>query len=776
MKRHDTHHYIRSSGFARAIMLLCVLTLPFIATAGRPHQSVGLTLSGGGAKGIAHIGVIKALEDNGIPIDYVTGTSMGAIVGGLYASGYTPDEMMQLIESKGFSYWSTGRVDPSLTELFEQPELTSAFVNLNVGDRDSTSSSSILPSSLINPLPMSFAFMELFAGYTAQCRGDFNRLFVPFRCVTSDVYSKKAIICRSGSLGDAIRASMSFPVVFRPIEMDGVPVYDGGIYDNFPFDVMQSEFAPSFIIGVDVTTPSTKSPADQDMIDQLENMIMQPDKSHFPDSTGIRIHIKLSQFGLLDFDKAKEIYALGYDKAMEMMDSIKNRVYTRVPARSRTLRRDVFKSMTPYVRFDSVNITGGTPAQNHYLDYLFTKRHEKTDTFGLADAKISFYRAIAPGQISNFVPHALYNDTTGLFTLTGKASIKRGFDIGVGGFLTSSTNSYLFVSGGYNTLSFESLCASLDLWAGQSYLAAKVRTTLHLPTSHPSDIDLTVVGSRQKFSESEKLFFEENNPVFVTSSQLYTALSYSTPTSRRSVASISTGYGHLTDRYRSPALDDAVQHNIADLGLLSAKWDHNTLDDAQYPTAGSMSTITLSGVYGHNRIKTGPVTDERKTLCYWQAELSGAKYVPLGRKFALGGTLDVVASSRPLLGSYNASILTAPAFSPLAASYNAFNPAFSANSWGAVGLVPVWKVFNRVQLRGNFYGFLPYRKIIAQSDGTAKYGRRFSNPEFMGQLTLAATLPFATLSLYGNYMSYPARNWNCGISVGVYILAPRFLR
>ena len=87
-------------------MLLCVLTLPFIATAGRPHQSVGLTLSGGGAKGIAHIGVIKALEDNGIPIDYVTGTSMGAIVGGLYASGYTPDEMMQLIESKGFSYWS----------------------------------------------------------------------------------------------------------------------------------------------------------------------------------------------------------------------------------------------------------------------------------------------------------------------------------------------------------------------------------------------------------------------------------------------------------------------------------------------------------------------------------------------------------------------------------------------------------------------------------------------------------------------------------------------
>ncbi|MDE6238870.1 MAG: patatin-like phospholipase family protein, partial [Muribaculaceae bacterium] len=76
------------------------------------HQSVGLVLSGGGAKGIAHIGVIRALEDNNIPIDYIAGTSMGSIVGGLYACGYTTDEMLDLILSEGFSYWSTGTMDP----------------------------------------------------------------------------------------------------------------------------------------------------------------------------------------------------------------------------------------------------------------------------------------------------------------------------------------------------------------------------------------------------------------------------------------------------------------------------------------------------------------------------------------------------------------------------------------------------------------------------------------------------------------------------------------
>ena len=91
----------------KAIILLLVVMFPFVAySENNRQQSVGLVLSGGGAKGIAHIGVIKALEENNIPIDYITGTSMGAIVGGLYAAGYTPEEMMELIKSPGFANWS----------------------------------------------------------------------------------------------------------------------------------------------------------------------------------------------------------------------------------------------------------------------------------------------------------------------------------------------------------------------------------------------------------------------------------------------------------------------------------------------------------------------------------------------------------------------------------------------------------------------------------------------------------------------------------------------
>ncbi|MDE7458486.1 MAG: patatin-like phospholipase family protein, partial [Muribaculaceae bacterium] len=233
------------------------------------HQSVGLVLSGGGAKGIAHIGVIRALEDNNIPIDYIAGTSMGSIVGGLYACGYTTDEMLDLILSEGFSYWSTGTMDPRLSFYLNRARQTPAMLNIPISFGKSKSSS--VPQSLISPLPMNFAFMELFSPITAQTKGDFNRLMVPYRCVASDVAARHKMVLSSGSIGDAIRASMSFPAVFQATEVNGALLYDGGIYDNFPVDVMRSVFAPSIMIGVDVSTEETGPQTS--ILDQLTNLI-----------------------------------------------------------------------------------------------------------------------------------------------------------------------------------------------------------------------------------------------------------------------------------------------------------------------------------------------------------------------------------------------------------------------------------------------------------------------------------------------------------------------
>ena len=264
------------------------LVAAFAANSAAARQSVGLVLSGGGAKGIAHIGVIQALEENDIPIDYVTGTSMGAIVGSLYAMGFTPADMMELITSREFGYWSTGTIDPSLSYYFSAPTPSPAMFTFNIGRSDSTAA---VPASFISPLPMNFEFMRLFSPYTAACGGDFDRLMVPFRCVASWPAEKRKVVLSRGDLGRSVRASMSFPGVFQPTEVDGRLLYDGGIYDNYPLDVMRSDFAPDIMIGVNVGS-SDKGPQTS-IIAQLENLICAPDPADVPadELVGMRIDL-----------------------------------------------------------------------------------------------------------------------------------------------------------------------------------------------------------------------------------------------------------------------------------------------------------------------------------------------------------------------------------------------------------------------------------------------------------------------------------------------------
>lgn len=206
-------------------------------------QKVGLVLSGGGAKGLTHIGIIRALEENNIPIDYITGTSMGAIIGSMYAMGYSPDEMEELIKSEEFKRWYSAEVEEKYIYYFKKNRPTPDFFNIRFSFKDSLSfKPQILPTSVIDPIQMNLVFIDLYARATAACKRNFDNLFVPFRCVASDVYNKKQIVMREGDLGDAVRASMSFPFVFKPININGVLAYDGGIYNNFPTDVMRQDF------------------------------------------------------------------------------------------------------------------------------------------------------------------------------------------------------------------------------------------------------------------------------------------------------------------------------------------------------------------------------------------------------------------------------------------------------------------------------------------------------------------------------------------------------
>ncbi|MDR1161402.1 MAG: patatin-like phospholipase family protein, partial [Tannerellaceae bacterium] len=201
-----------------------LITLFFITIPSLSAQKVGLVLSGGGAKGATHIGVIKALEENNIPIDYITGTSIGAIIGSLYAMGYSPDEMLELLLSDEFGYWQSGRVESDYIYYFKKPDATPEIAHFSIDISDSLQiKTKFLPQSLVNPIQMNQAFMGLFAQATAKAGWNFDNLFVPFRCVGADVYNKKPVLFKNGDLGDAVRVSMTFPFVFKPIWKDSVP-------------------------------------------------------------------------------------------------------------------------------------------------------------------------------------------------------------------------------------------------------------------------------------------------------------------------------------------------------------------------------------------------------------------------------------------------------------------------------------------------------------------------------------------------------------------------
>lgn len=759
------------------------------ATSGFYHRGdfrVGLVLSGGGAKGIAHAGVIKALEENDIPIDCIAGTSMGSVVGSLYACGFSPEEMMTLFTSKGFADWSTGVINRNMTYYFSTPEPTPKWLAINLDFKDSTNNftSQIIPTNLISPLPMNLEFLKLYSPYTKQCLGDFNNLFVPLRTVCSDVYHKRKVVCHSGSLGDAVRASMSFPLVFKPIELDGILVYDGGIYDNFPINVMQEDFDPDFIIGVSVSGPDGE-PEAGNIYSQLEDMIIQNNNYDVPEKAGVKIQVPVLNFGVLEFDKARTIYEIGYKTGLSMVDSIKNRCKARVPQEEVERSRMEFKQRTPVVEFDSVAVEGATPEQSKYLVNLFQGGlHPKKKYFGMEQVTDAYYRAVTNGKLYDLLPQAEFGKNN-KNTLLLKANVKKPWNFGVGGWITSSAQSMLYFTFGYHTLSLNSLDVDASAWIGQSYYAGMLSGKIILPTSTPSSVRLMAVWNHHKYYESELMFFNAGTPAFISSYEGFLRGEYTMACGRQSIAKAELTVGLMSDEYYPyneilPGIDkkDKTKYRVSTLRL---GYETNTLDNQLYPMSGKEFEAGITGILEGAKLRPGdPVESNwppRDYKSHWGARISARwkNFYNLHKNFNLGVAASGVITIEPLYQDYTATLIHAPAFEPTPSTKNYFNPAFRGNNWLAAGVMPIWNPVGNLQLRGDFYAFCNMRELQPTPE-IASYKGWFRKPQFLGEVAAVYNFPFASLSIYCNYLSSPVRNWNFGLSFGLYFQAPKLMR
>lgn len=230
--------------FSTLVFAMCLI-LPFSVYSQEQRKKVGVVLSGGGAKGVAHIKALKVIEEAGIPIDYIVGTSMGSIVGGLYAIGYTPEQLDSMVRKQDWTFLLSDRIKRSAMSLTERERSAKYIVSLPFTKNPKAAMS----GGIIKGQNLANLFSDLTMGYHDSI--NFNKLPIPFACVSANVVNGDQIIFHDGVLSTAMRASMAIPGVFTPVRKDSMVLVDGGIVNNYPADVAKAMGA-DIIIGVDV--------------------------------------------------------------------------------------------------------------------------------------------------------------------------------------------------------------------------------------------------------------------------------------------------------------------------------------------------------------------------------------------------------------------------------------------------------------------------------------------------------------------------------------------
>ena len=298
---------------ALALLTLAGLALPPAARAacgpepsGRPR--VGLVLSGGGARGLAHIGFLSVLEEQGIRVDCVAGTSMGAALGALWASGYSSARMQEIVRSIDWQQVFSGRRERALIPLSRRiddvpPVVSIGFEGAKVH----------LPPARESDYRLNRLLFRLLAEAGLRAGGDFDRLPVPFRTVATDLASAQPVVLSRGSLPRAVRASMSTPVTLPVVRLDGRVLVDGGIVDNIPVDVARGMGA-DVVIAVDVSSPPLKPEQYKDLLGvglQLVDQLMRARGEAFAQRADVVIRPELEGRGFQDYSDPDALVAIG---------------------------------------------------------------------------------------------------------------------------------------------------------------------------------------------------------------------------------------------------------------------------------------------------------------------------------------------------------------------------------------------------------------------------------------------------------------------------------
>ncbi len=749
------HNRKQKTTMNRKLTLLLLVLLFIVRQA--DAQSVGLVLSGGGAKGLAHISVIRALEENNIPIDYIAGTSIGAIIGALYAAGYTPDQMEELFRSDDFYFWSTGKIQKEFRYYFKQPETQPSWIQLRIKKKDDKLKL-IPPTNIIPEEQMDFAFMEIMAATNAACKYNFDSLMVPFFCIAADINSGKPVVLRKGDLGEAIRASMTVPFYFKPIEIDGKLLFDGGILNNFPHDIMKQSFKPDIIIGHKVAKGLKDADSD-DLRQQISNLIMRPTDYDISAKEGILLTTKFDNVSLLDFHKINSILEAGTKTAELMIDSIKTRIKRREPSSLLAKKRALFKAKKPEILFQNIQVQGvKDPMQRKFI--IQSIKHNR-DIITLSEFKKEYFKLIADEHIKSIRPISRYNAETGYFDLHLKVVPENKIEVNIGGNISTKPINQGFASFAYRTYKSRAYRLSSNIYFGRFYSSFKVGGRIDYPTKLPFYLSGYSTFNRWDFfSSSSELFFEDVRPPFIIQTENNHRVEIGFPLGLHGKVFANTTYLYSSDNYYQTDVfnkDDEPDETTFEAFVAQLGIENYSLNYKQFATSGANQYILAKYIYGKETDIPGTtLSTKRRTSVnhsYFLLKAHSTKYFNLGKRFTLGGTLEGVLSNKNLFQNYRATKLSAPGFYPTPHSKSLFIENFHSNNYVAGGLSALFNINSAMHLRVEGYAFAPiFEELQNHDDNTAyKSNQPFENFYFQGMAALVYQTNVGPISLMVNY-------------------------
>ncbi len=321
MKIHPAHKIIGRFALWTACICGWLLFPALLRAQDAPNgkrPKIGLVLSGGGAKGFAHIGVLKVLEEAGVKVDYIGGTSMGAIVGGLYASGYNARQIDSIFTETDFDALLSDFIPRASKNFYEKRNdemyaFTLPFNKMRIG----------IPTALSRGM-YNYNLLNKLTANVRHIR-DFSKLPIPFVCVATDIETGEEVVLHKGYLPQVLLASGAFPTLFSPVEIDGKWLVDGGVTNNFPVEEIK-KLGADFIIGVDVQDDLKDRHALQDatkILGQISNLQMIEKMKEKINMTDIYLKPDISNYSVISFDVGQEIIKKGEDAAQAVIDKLR---------------------------------------------------------------------------------------------------------------------------------------------------------------------------------------------------------------------------------------------------------------------------------------------------------------------------------------------------------------------------------------------------------------------------------------------------------------------